>query len=306
MKKKIIISSLTLAGLGWLALSDYFFKYAMTTYKKKPESKELSGRDALYQDKVWFKDFEKQEWILKADSNISLYANYLDHHSKKTAILLHGFMSDGDSMAGFAKMFYDFGYNVLLPDARAHGRSSGEYIGYGWVEKDDILRWINKIIANTGKDVQIVVMGQSMGGATTMMVSGLKVPEQVKAFIEDCGYSSVEEEIEYQAGNLFDLPKVIRKPLIKTMSGINKIKNGFFLKQASSIRQLNRNKRPFLFIHGGKDHFVPAEMIHKNYAATSAPKELWIAPLAGHALSYPMYKHKYQEVVKAFLKKYIR
>lgn len=45
MKKKIILSSLTLAGLGWLAISDYFFKYAMTTYKKKPESKELSGRD---------------------------------------------------------------------------------------------------------------------------------------------------------------------------------------------------------------------------------------------------------------------
>ncbi|WP_258380909.1 hypothetical protein [Lactobacillus helveticus] len=39
MKKKIILSSLALAGLGWLAVSDYFFKYAMTTYKKKPESK---------------------------------------------------------------------------------------------------------------------------------------------------------------------------------------------------------------------------------------------------------------------------
>ncbi len=105
MKKKIILSSLTLAGLGWLAISDYFFKYAMTTYKKKPESKELSGRDALYRDKLGFKEFEKQEWILRVDSNISLYANYLDNHSKKTTILLHGFMSDGDSMAGFARCF---------------------------------------------------------------------------------------------------------------------------------------------------------------------------------------------------------
>ncbi|MBN6048793.1 hypothetical protein QFX17_02780 [Lactobacillus helveticus] len=69
MKKKIILSSLALAGLGWLAVSDYFFKYAMTTYKKKPESKKLSGRDALYRDKVWFKEFEKQEWILRVDPN---------------------------------------------------------------------------------------------------------------------------------------------------------------------------------------------------------------------------------------------
>lgn len=63
---------MTLAGLGWLAISDYFFKYAMTTYKKKPESKELSGRAALYRDKLGFKEFEKQEWILRVDSNISL------------------------------------------------------------------------------------------------------------------------------------------------------------------------------------------------------------------------------------------
>ncbi len=305
MKKKIILSSLTLAGLGWLAISDYFFKYAMTTYKKKPESKELSGRDALYRDKLGFKEFEKQEWILRVDSNISLYANYLDNHSKKTTILLHGFMSDGDSMAGFAKMFYDLGYNVLLPDARAHGRSSGEYIGYGWVEKDDILRWIKKAIGYTGDDTQIVVMGQSMGGATAMMVSGLKLPKQVKAFIEDCGYSSVKEEVDYQASNLFGLPKVIRKPLIKTMSGINRIENGFFLKRASSVKQLRKNTRPFLFIHGGKDHFVPTEMVYQNYAATNAPKFLWVAPLAGHALSYPMYKNKYRQVIKAFLKKYI-
>jgi hypothetical protein len=108
MKKKIILLSLALAGLGWLAVSDYFFKYAMTTYKKKPESKKISGRDALYRDKVWFKEFEKQEWILRVDPNIIYMLTILDNHSKKTAILLHGFMSDGDSMAGFAKMFYDY------------------------------------------------------------------------------------------------------------------------------------------------------------------------------------------------------
>lgn len=33
-------------------------------------------------------------------------------------------------------------------------------------------------------------------------------------------------------------------------------------------------------------------------------QEIWIAPLAGHALSYPMYKKEYQKTVKAFLDKY--
>lgn len=304
MKKKTLISLITIAGAGLVAAGDYFFKYAMTPYNKKPDSKKLSGKDSLYCEKLWFKNFPKQKWQISAD-NLNLYAQYLDHHSKKTVILLHGFMSDGDSMGGFAKMFYDFGYNVLLPDARAQGRSDGQYIGYGWVEKEDILKWIDEIISKNGTDSEIVVMGQSMGGATTMMVSGMKLPKQVKAFIEDCGYSNVKKEIKYQAGNLVNIPKAIRGPLIETVSGINKLKNGFFLGRASSVKQLKKNTRPFLFIHGGKDHFVPTEMVYENYAATDAPKELWIAPLAGHALSYPMYKSEYRKQIESFLKKYV-
>lgn len=304
MKKKLLFSSLALAGVG--LVSEYFFKFAMTSFNKEADSKELLPDDPLYDDKVWFSNFKKQEWALKADENLVLFANYLDNHSDKTAVLLHGFMSDGDSMAGFAKMFYDFGYNVLIPDARAHGRSSGKYIGYGWVEKDDIVGWINKIIAKNGSKQKIVVMGQSMGGATSMMVSGMKLPEQVKCFIEDCGYSNVEKEITYQAKNAVGLPEVSCKPIVKAVSLINKAKNGFFLRDASCLKQLSKNTRPFLFIHGAKDQVVPSEMVYENYAATKAPKELWVTPLAKHAESYPMYKKQYREKVKNFLNKYVK
>ncbi|CDI61598.1 Putative uncharacterized protein [Lactobacillus helveticus CIRM-BIA 101] len=40
----------------------------MTTYKKKLESKKLSGRDALYRDKIWFKEFEKTRMDFKSRS----------------------------------------------------------------------------------------------------------------------------------------------------------------------------------------------------------------------------------------------
>ena len=137
-----------------------------------------------------------------------------------------------------------------------------------------------------------------------MMVSGMELPSQVKAFIEDCGYSTVKEEIRYQAGNLVNLNKFASIPLGEIISGINKVKNGFFLEQASSIKQLKKNTRPFLFIHGGKDHFVPTEMVYQNYAVTDTPKEIWVASLVGHVLSYPMYKNRYRKRVKAFLDKY--
>lgn len=69
MKKKIILSSLALAGLGWLAVSDYFFKYAMTTYKKKLESKSyLVGMHSIA-TRFGLRSLKKQEWILRVDPN---------------------------------------------------------------------------------------------------------------------------------------------------------------------------------------------------------------------------------------------
>ena len=88
----------------------------MTPYKKEPDSKKLSGKDSPYPDKVCFRDFPKEKWSLETKNGLKLFAQYLNHDSDKTTILLHGSMSDSDSMGGFAKMFYDFGYNVLLPD----------------------------------------------------------------------------------------------------------------------------------------------------------------------------------------------
>lgn len=54
-------------------------------------------------------------------------------------------------MGPYAAMFHQMGYNVLMPDARAHGQSQGKYIGYGWPEKYDVRKWVRKLIAEEGK-----------------------------------------------------------------------------------------------------------------------------------------------------------
>ena len=145
-------------------------------------------------------------------------------------------------------MFHQQGYNVLLPDARAHGQSQGKYIGYGWPERYDVRKWSKKLIAHNGQDSQIVIFGVSMGGATTMMTSGIHLPRQVKAFVEDCGSDSFNAELNYEAGNLYNIPRVIRAPLIGSLSLINRVKNGFYTHEASSTAMLARNHRPMLFI----------------------------------------------------------
>ncbi|MEE1531049.1 MAG: hypothetical protein UGE22_03420 [Clostridia bacterium] len=42
--------------------------------------------------------------------------------------------------------FSEKGYNVLIPYMRATGEIEGEYIGMGWLDKEDLKCWIDLII----------------------------------------------------------------------------------------------------------------------------------------------------------------
>lgn len=137
-------------------------------------------------------------------------------------------------------MFHQLGYNVLIPDARAHGQSQGKYIGYGWPEKYDVRKWVNKDLSIEGRKQQIVIFGVSMGGATTMMTSGLKMPKQVKAYIEDCGYSDVKAEFMHEAKDLYGMPQAVATSAVTLLSGVSKANLGFYLGDASAVKQLKR------------------------------------------------------------------
>ena len=84
----------------------------------------------------------------------------------------------------------EMGFTVLMPGLRGHGESTGHYIGMGWHNRLDMLRWIDEIVRDD-PEAEIVLFGISMGGATVMMTSGEALPPNVKVIVEDCGYTSV-------------------------------------------------------------------------------------------------------------------
>lgn len=311
--KKILVwltSCLAIIALISVGAGFYFFNVACVPGQKNFISKNTNSvkkSDPLYKEKKWYFDTKKQKWYIdSAIGNYRLDANYIpDGHSKKTAIILHGYMNNKDTVGSYATLFHKLGYNTLQPDARSHGESQGKYIGYGWVEKADVKKWINDVIKKTHPH-QIVIFGVSMGAATAMMTSGEHLPKQVKAVIEDCGYSNVKDEIEHEAQDLYNMPAVPRFPLVEILSGINKAKVGYFLGEGSSVKQLNKNHRPMLFIHGAKDTFVPTRMVYENYRATRGEKELWVVPGAKHAKSFATHPQAYEHHVAQFLKKYVK
>ena len=312
--KKIIICIAIIIGLALGLGGTYLYNLALdpTTDKSIVFGSDEESTEAISQTETSGEvNIDAEAWLLNDSGYESLYRtskdglklyNYLlKNNSNKWVITVHGYTSEGKLMSNYGKKFYDMGYNVLIPDLRGHGMSEGDYIGMGWDERLDIIDLINYII-DVDKDSEIVLFGVSMGAATVMNVSGENLPSNVKAIIEDCGYTSAWDQFSYQLDELFGLPPF---PMMHTASLIGKFRAGYWLKDASPLEQVKKSKTPTLFIHGDKDDFVPFSMLEQLYNACSAPKEKLVVEEAGHAKSSKVNPDMYWNGISKFLSKYI-
>lgn len=266
--------------------------------------KEKASTDIIEKIKEWLEDeVGYSDVYISSDDGLKLH-NYKiinKNVSKKWVIIVHGYTSKGFNMTSYAKNFYNMRYNIMIPDLRAHGESEGHYIGMGWDDRNDIINLIDYILAEES-DAEIVLFGVSMGAATVMMVSGEKLPSNVKAIIEDCGYTSAWEQFAYQLKTLFNLPEF---PMMNIADIICKIRNGYFISDASAIKQVKKSVIPTLFIHGNCDSFVPFEMQEKLYDACKAEKEKVVIEGATHAQAAFVNPELYWLSIVNFLDKYV-
>jgi uncharacterized protein len=314
MKKWIIRGAFLSGAIFTVALfgaSQYFYNLSVARTKKdflqnNEDLKVLENQEESemkFDPYQWLESNELEKINLVADDGLTLIAHYLKAPvtTNKMVILAHGYSSKGKDMADYAHFFnVELGFNVLMPDARGHGESEGDYIGFGWHERLDYLKWIDYLIERQGSLAEIVLFGVSMGGATVMMTSGEALPEQVKAMIEDCGYTSVKEQLGYQLDRMYRLPEF---PLLYTTSMLTKIRVGYDFEEASALEQVKKAKIPMLFIHGDQDTFVPTEMVYRLYEACgSEQKDLYIVEGAGHGLAMTEAGSDYRSKITSFIK----
>lgn len=228
----------------------------------------------------------------------SFYAE-AERNTGKTAVIVHGYTSSPFGMLMIARMFRDsLGYNVWLPALYGHGRSGGDVIRMGWKDRLDVLAW-SEIAHERFRDTMQVIHGISMGGATTMMLSGEQTPDYIRCFIEDCGYTDVWDQFKYKLKEEFGLPAF---PVLYGADIVCRMEYGWGFREASSVKQLRKCTKPMLFIHGALDDYVPTEMLYVNYEAKeSGYKEMWLVPDTKHAESYRNYPAEYTACVRSFL-----
>lgn len=298
---KIIIAILIiliLLGVGLTeVIGNYFVNYAIARSGAGGDRKisqestiEVLGEDekiiennkkiAKENSEKWSEAIRQKQVEVKANDNITLRGTeYLkQEETNKWAIILHGYRSNPSSVLTIGEHFSEKGYNVLIPSMRACADSEGEYVGMGWLDKDDLKCWINLIIEEN-KNAEIILHGSSMGAATVLMASGDELPANVKKIIADSGYTSVWDIFASEAKARFNLPEF---PVLNMFQIVANRKAKYDIKEASALEQVKKSKTPILFIHGDKDDFVPEYMCEKLYDATNCKKEKLIIHGAGH------------------------
>ena len=322
-KSKIIISSLLVIFLvlicGLAFVGNYFFNYALVRQEgiatlssvdpNAPQSIEtevevINKQKSKVDVENWLKEVNTEETTIVSEDGLNLWGKlyFQEEKSDKWVIIAHGYTSSHEDVQPIALNFYNEGYNVLTPDMRAHGNSEGKYIGMGWLDRKDILLWIDYVLS-LDSNSQIVLYGESMGGATVMMTSGEDLPSNVKAIVEDCGYTSVQEMFEAQLYERFGLPPF---PILNVAEIVTNIRAKYNFHEASALEQVKKSKTPILFTHGGNDTYVPTEMVYRLYEAANCEKDILIIDGAGHGSAPDVDPITYYDKVFSFLDKYIK
>ncbi|MDE5621899.1 MAG: alpha/beta hydrolase [Alistipes sp.] len=289
----------------------------LLSYALRPDAamrkKHASAYEYMYAEypflRPWVDSLERRgalrDTVIAGRAGERLHALYVaaPEPTDRTAVIVHGYTDEAVRMLMIGYLYnHDLGYNILLPDLHYHGESEGSAVRMGWLDRFDVLRWMEVANELFGGDTQMVVHGISMGAATTMMVSGEVLPSYVKCFVEDCGYTSVHDQFAKELREQFRLPVF---PLLDVASLFCRAKYGWGFREASALEQVRKCELPMLFIHGGADDFVPTSMVYPLFDAKPGEKELWIAPGSAHAMSYRDHREEYTRRVGEFVGRYV-
>lgn len=271
-------------------------------YVIPPGSQYESVADIMLQHISDLEQLPFEQLCITARDGVHLAARY--YHFKDNApvqILFHGYRGNGVREYSCGnKMAAKLGYNTIVVDERAHGKSGGHTISFGIKERYDCVDWAKYALDRFGENTPVFLSGVSMGAATVLMASELELPSNVVAITADCPYSSPGAIIRKVCKDV-KIPGSLAYPFVV----LGALLYGHFrIWESSPVKAVQQTTIPILLIHGEDDRFVPCEMSREIFKACVGPKRLVTFPNAGHGLSYLTDTPKYQQTMKNFLQQY--
>jgi uncharacterized protein len=240
---------------------------------------------------------------IEADTNLIL-SGYFVHalmEPKATIILLHGIGSNKENWLGYARLLAENGFNCVVYDQRAHGKSGGKFCTFGFYEKKDVSKIVDNLLLRE-QLLPVGIQGASLGGAVALQALGYD--KRLAFGIVESTFNTLENVIEEYGYDYFKFRSRWLVRHILSKSAIIARFRPFDIKPVDDCRDI---EQPILMVHGDADEKIPIDFNKENFAALkSADKEFFVVKGAGHNNVGEVGGAQYRQKVFGFLNRILK
>lgn len=270
----VLARLLLLAGfVGGVPLAAGWYVARELTGRRTPDPVQHPDRYGLEGDAVHFlarDGVAVRGWWLPAET------------PRGTIIIAHGQSGSLDGDLHLAPAFVQRGFNVLMFDFRAHGRSAGSVVTFGSGEVLDLRGALDWLESERGVR-QAGVLGLSMGAGVALTTAAHDC--RITALVVDCPFYRLHTII---AAGLRDsgVPALVAHPLARFALRLASRSIGNAPDVAEPARWAARVEAPVLMIAAGSDRFIPHHETQALYRSLPSSSDLWIVPGVDHRETY--------------------
>ena len=207
-----------------------------------------------------------------------------------TIVFLHGKGGAAAEWRPDALRALGQGYNVLLPDLRAHAPSGGRFVTYGFLEKEDLANLVETARGRFGIGAGRLGLHACSAGSTIALEFAADRPDVRALWIESPWADALEMARHYLAVAT-GLPPwmlglttrlAVRRALRRIARELGASEGAGDLGRVDPIASAKRVTAAVCLVSGDRDALVPPRFARRLEAAIPEGSTVWRAAGAGH------------------------
>jgi len=193
-----------------------------------------------------------------------------------TLILLHGWSRNVERMLPFIRKLHPAGFNLLVFDARSHGRSDADGTSNMLKFSEDIRAAIDEAIRRGADPDRLGVLGHSVGGAASIHAAANDRRIHAVVTVGAFAHPGILMRADLRKKGMPGILVMLILAYVQHNIGAK-------LDEIAPEAQISRIEVPVLLVHGEEDTVVPVEHARRLDAASGANVTLMILPKRGHS-----------------------
>ncbi len=210
---------------------------------------------------------------ITVEDTISLKGWFIHSQSdsaRGTIIVVHGNASCKEHQLGIAEFLAHEGFNSILFDLRAHGKSGGKYNTFGDRERYDISALIDSAAVRFSNPGPFGILGSSLGGAIALQA--MAVDKRLVCGISESTFARLDEVVRdyIRAQSMFGTRRVADSALRRAGEIAD------FDPQSVAPEEAARDiEQPVFIAHGTADANISVDYSRRIYDNLQTAEKVW-------------------------------